>query len=1007
MSDTPKAVPIEILLRERPWVRALARSLVLDENDADDLEQKAWLAAIEGPPAEDRSPRGWLATVLRRALARRRRGERRRDSRERVAARPESTADTADLASIAEQHRRLVGLVLELDEPYRGALLARYFEGRAPREIAATRGVPVSTVGSWLTRGLALLRERLDHETNGDRRAWCTALAPIAGLTRADGPASTPTTGTPAAGGGRRAHVRASGGSTARFVVDATSVSIAALAAILVAGGAWWFLRDRPTGERELKQDGTTHARNGDAKQPGLAPTPRKTSSDLPERAESNTPPPSTVGPALGVHVHVVEKFGRTPIAGAEVTTFFPKIVLGTTDANGDVTVDVPSERSRPPAFRVHHDDYIESYGSAASGETRTILLARIGPIVGRVIVAPGDKPAVGARVLAFKEEVTQGDALEATTDAAGRFTIRGDIVSAGTVDLVVRADGRATVVVEAVPFGRRDETVIRLEDGGGVEGTVTDVAGQPIAGAAVTLLEEDEALPSRRAPDDKDIFVQRRFESVDRVISDPTGHYAIEGVRLGATFVAIAATESSALVMGRSETFTLSRVGERVLRDVRVPTSGSLRVSIDGIPEEVASTARISIFAPGIAAEASGADRWTKGAFVFEKLTPGRYDVRADREGTPTIGGSIDVAAGRVAELHLVPRGTLAVEGVVVMPDGTPAPKAQVRWRGAMVATTQADDDGIFRFEGLDARPGSIEVEPEPLQQKSVGTTVVANVAPGGARLRITLTPMAMLHIRVAGPPMRRNWGTVQLFARGERRARTTFAETRDEDGSVNLPVDAYGVPLRAYLRPSRRAAVAIDVAPMSPAETREIVIPEPDEGRTLTVRVTDPDGKPVASAEVWLTEAWSFVDRARADASGSVTFEHVLAAPIALAVLVPHRSPSRFVAPAISSGPIQLRLEPEGTLVVRVTQRDGSPAPRALVLPLPPDDDPFEADQPIDESTWLGYVANGAGTVTKRVQARAYRLLVKDGLGERETRHGPVTVRPGETTAVDVRLP
>ncbi len=48
--DAP--APIEALLAEREWVRHLARTLARDESAADDLEQEAWRAALERPPAD-------------------------------------------------------------------------------------------------------------------------------------------------------------------------------------------------------------------------------------------------------------------------------------------------------------------------------------------------------------------------------------------------------------------------------------------------------------------------------------------------------------------------------------------------------------------------------------------------------------------------------------------------------------------------------------------------------------------------------------------------------------------------------------------------------------------------------------------------------------------------------------------------------------------------------------------------------------------------------------------
>lgn len=71
----------------------------------------------------------------------------------------------------------LVEAVRELREPYRTAILLRFWEGLSPEQIARRTGVTTRAVHSRLYRGLALLRERL---ATRDRR-WMTALAALGG----------------------------------------------------------------------------------------------------------------------------------------------------------------------------------------------------------------------------------------------------------------------------------------------------------------------------------------------------------------------------------------------------------------------------------------------------------------------------------------------------------------------------------------------------------------------------------------------------------------------------------------------------------------------------------------------------------------------------------------------------------------------------------------------------------------------------------------------------------
>jgi RNA polymerase sigma-70 factor (ECF subfamily) len=167
------------LLEHAAWMRRLALELVRDPGAADDLAQETWLAFHRARPATDRPLRPWLARVMRNAAALRVRRGAGRESREREVARSEDVPSSHELAERAEEQRRLAALVLDLDEPYRSTVLLRYYEGLKPTEIARLRGMPAATVRTHLQRGLSQLRERLDEEHDGDRRAWLLLFQPL------------------------------------------------------------------------------------------------------------------------------------------------------------------------------------------------------------------------------------------------------------------------------------------------------------------------------------------------------------------------------------------------------------------------------------------------------------------------------------------------------------------------------------------------------------------------------------------------------------------------------------------------------------------------------------------------------------------------------------------------------------------------------------------------------------------------------------------------------------
>ncbi|MFO1076767.1 MAG: RNA polymerase sigma factor [Planctomycetota bacterium] len=175
-------VPIADLLIHADFVRSLARDLVGDAGAADDLAQEAWVRALESPPRHGAALRGWFATLLANLLHNRRRADRRRRAREQaVAAMPPPAVPTPERILEREQAReRLVHAVLRLDEPFRTAVLLRYYEDLPTPEIARRLGVPAATVRTRLARGMQRLRELLDGEHAGRRSAWVGALTGFA-----------------------------------------------------------------------------------------------------------------------------------------------------------------------------------------------------------------------------------------------------------------------------------------------------------------------------------------------------------------------------------------------------------------------------------------------------------------------------------------------------------------------------------------------------------------------------------------------------------------------------------------------------------------------------------------------------------------------------------------------------------------------------------------------------------------------------------------------------------
>ena len=130
----------ETLLQHAAFVRAVARGVLRSDDFVDDVEQETWIAALQGADRRKGPLRSWLGGVARRRAADHIRSEVARRRRESSAARFDTDPSASDVAVRAEMGRRVAGAVAALEEPYRTAVLLRYFDDLPPRKIAAQLG---------------------------------------------------------------------------------------------------------------------------------------------------------------------------------------------------------------------------------------------------------------------------------------------------------------------------------------------------------------------------------------------------------------------------------------------------------------------------------------------------------------------------------------------------------------------------------------------------------------------------------------------------------------------------------------------------------------------------------------------------------------------------------------------------------------------------------------------------------------------------------------------------
>ncbi|HLQ38076.1 MAG TPA: sigma-70 family RNA polymerase sigma factor, partial [Planctomycetota bacterium] len=465
---TAPLLDVEQLLTQEPFVRALARTLVGDE--ADEVVQQTWLRALGHRGHAVREPRHWLARIARNFAHNLVRNTRRRRLHEQQAAKDELEPSSAELMEREERRRSLVLAVDQLPPPMRTVVLLRYFENLPPREIAHRLGVTVAAVSNRLLRALALLRQRLDAEHGGDRRAWLAPLIPFAAA--------------------RPDPLSALGATTAGVMLMTTKAkALCAVGMLLLGGVAWWAMvrpSSSPTGSPTASPP--LAALNADLAD-GRPPSQR---SDL-ERRDLVAPIPSPGETTL--LVHAVYGDDHSPAADlllivgreGEDSRIGPRRLL--TDAQGNARF----EGLAAGRVVVRSNHLVGArYAEVRSCEVTEIEFVLSGVDITGVVVDQDGAPVPGAEVYLAAAMGSATDAERAsTTGADGRFTLRCCTNAPRLVG--ARALGRApSKMLSLYGFQEPNKKFdVRIElpgPGGAVEGIVIGPDKSPLADAVVRI---------------------------------------------------------------------------------------------------------------------------------------------------------------------------------------------------------------------------------------------------------------------------------------------------------------------------------------------------------------------------------------------------------------------------------------------------------------------------------------------------------------------------------------
>jgi RNA polymerase sigma-70 factor (ECF subfamily) len=141
---------------------AYARHFTPDRMAAEDALQETFLRAWRHLPQlvdDDRPPRPWLRTVLRRILIDSARAGRNRPTRLVEDALVDEGSEVAFDAVV--DRSRLATALRRLSAPHREVLVGTYYRDLPAERLATDLGIPVGTVRSRLHYGLLALREQL------------------------------------------------------------------------------------------------------------------------------------------------------------------------------------------------------------------------------------------------------------------------------------------------------------------------------------------------------------------------------------------------------------------------------------------------------------------------------------------------------------------------------------------------------------------------------------------------------------------------------------------------------------------------------------------------------------------------------------------------------------------------------------------------------------------------------------------------------------------------------
>lgn len=817
----------QFYLSHSGYVRRLARALVFDAHAAEDVEQETWLAASGRAPDDPGAARSWLRSIVRNFAAKARRSAARRAEHEGALRSERSGVATPDDVLEHEAARqRVVEALLALDEPYRTALIARYFQEQSPPQIAAQLDVPLETVRTRLKRGLEKLRERLRRDA-GDDQSWGVALASALQLEASRGVVGAPI-----------------GLSWCKelIVVNATKKLIGAALAVVLLGVSWWAIENGATSQRgadNVESGPLDNARaSAAATDAPRAPeeAPHATREATTAAALPSAPAPTNSSKLGGLAVKLTWSDG-SPAAAVAVDLLRPAGVddrapqrLGLSDPRGEVLFEALA-----PGLAIVQPDrggYAQAMISAGERSAITLQLPR-GYDVEGVVLDAQRRPVSDARIFLWRGVTPMLEMHEvARSDARGGFRVRS--IEQGTATLLcARAKGfaptRRNELAAAEGAQLNVELVFPERASAELSGRVVDERGEPVAGAQVLVGAQDSWAPLTE-PDGS-----TSLPAVGEIVTtDERGAFVAEGVLAEPLEVRVRAAGFAPLVRDvdpRSERF-VELVLERGARVSGVVTDRA------GAPLERVQVRCGEHYEFALRQTVSGAD----GRFELRDLAAGAVQLVAEGGARGRARRTLQLSRAEDANWDPVLSVGLTIAGRIELRAGASAEG----WHAILERlenphlggrrTALADAEGRFEFGELADTDYALRVAP-PNELFVAWTDEIAPLRPAPGE--VVVRPQLAASVRIVGRALGgdgRALESVSLAPLGPRLVQARVTQADAADGRFELaplPAGAWSVSFTPRGAPARTVGPR-DVAPGETWDLGDVVF---DVGGTLRI--------------------------------------------------------------------------------------------------------------------------------------------------------------------------